>query len=548
MALDPSIILAGRSPDMINALAGGVQAGQQMRAAQTQNALSDLYRTQGAGIMAGQQPALNALAQISPEAALGIQGARQQMDARSLDMSATRQGMAHADKRMQFLTAEERRAAESHAAKLSAAERQAQAAKVEDAVKMGLMIQTPQEWDQVMATQAPDLVGQFGNRQAIASRYMSIADILKQSEPRDPTKGAPTGYMFTDPSNPAAGVKPIPGYQDKRMEFLTAEERRAAESHAAKLSAAERQAQAAKVEDAVKMGLMIQTPQEWDQVMATQAPDLVGQFGNRQALAARYMSIADILKQNAPPVPLSAPGKIQADINAGILPAGTPLRGPGTTINNNMGSGKFDEVFASEDAKALAGVSSAAIDAQSNLGRIERLSGIMANSPSGAEAAFKSMLGDYGIATEGLDNLQAAEALINAMVPGQRPPGSGTMSDRDVELFKKSLPRLINTPEGNAKILSTLRGISEYDIQRGGIVQALRAGQIDRSQAFSALQSLPNPLSGFSAPATSQQQPAQPAKTGAPAQIGSQSAGAVEDGYRFKGGDPADPANWEQVQ
>lgn len=212
-----------------------------------------------------------------------------------------------------------------------------------------------------------------------------------------------------------------------------------------------------------------------------------------------------------PPRPMTADeraqwGIPQNDMTPYYLKDGAPqpIGKAGVTVNNQMGGNKFDEVFATEDAKALGAVSTAGIEAQSNIGRIARLGELMANSPSGSEAAFKSTLGDYGIATEGLDNLQAAEALINAMVPGQRPPGSGTMSDRDVELFKKSLPRLINTPEGNAQILSTLRGIAEYDMQRGAIVQALRSGQIDRAQAFEALQRIPNPLSGFSAPAAPQ--------------------------------------------
>lgn len=183
MRMNSSIIMSGVQPDFANALASGVQAGQAVRQAQQQNALADLYKTQGAGIMAGDQNALNALAQISPQAAYDIMGQRQQMDARGLDMQATRQ-------RMDMLTREEARQVEAYAASKTAAERAAEAAQIEDAVKMGMMIQSPEQWDQVMATQAPDLVGQFANRDALAGKYMTMAEILKRSDPPKPLSGA----------------------------------------------------------------------------------------------------------------------------------------------------------------------------------------------------------------------------------------------------------------------------------------------------------------------------------------------------------------------
>jgi flagellar protein FlgJ len=75
------------------------------------------------------------------------------------------------------------------------------------------------------------------------------------------------------------------------------------------------------------------------------------------------------------------------------------------------------------------------------------------------------------------------------------------MSDSDLALFKQSLPRIINQPGGNAAIIQTMRAIAEYDAAGAGIVQLLRAGEIDRAEAFKRLQSRPNPLEGLRVPA-----------------------------------------------
>jgi hypothetical protein len=54
-------------------MTNGLNAGMMQRQAQQQNALAQLYQTQGPQIMAGNPQALNALAQMDPNAALGVQ-------------------------------------------------------------------------------------------------------------------------------------------------------------------------------------------------------------------------------------------------------------------------------------------------------------------------------------------------------------------------------------------------------------------------------------------------------------------------------------------
>lgn len=165
-----------------------------------------------------------------------------------------------------------------------------------------------------------------------------------------------------------------------------------------------------------------------------------------------------------------------------------------TNINNNMGGEKFGEEFAKGDAKALSDVSQSGLSAQRNIARINRLDELLTRAPQGATAAWKQWAGEYGVNTEGLDNIQSAQALINSLVPEQRPPGSGPMSDADLVLFKQSLPRLINQPGGNKLIINTIRAVAQYDAEGAAIVQKLRRNEIDRATAFDMLQSRVNPL------------------------------------------------------
>ena len=375
MAMDASIILQGQTPDILGAMDRGRQAAENQINLSRQNALAQLYKSQGAGILAGDQGALNALAGMDPSAAMAAQS-------NLLGMESTRLGMDQTRQQMAVLDENNKRAAEEYARGLSKEQAAAEAAKIEAGVKQALMAPTPEAFD----------------------------------------------------------------------------------------------------------ALMVQIGQ----------PDMVGQFENRDMLAGQFMSVAEILKMTEPPAPLSPEGKLAVDAQNGIVPAGT-VATPDTVIS--MGEGeKFYEELDKKAAAMFDTLQTEGIQAGRTLGLISRLDEMMKATPTGGMAVVTQLAGEIGIPMDGLSELQAVQALINQIVPQQRQPGSGPMSDADLALFKQSVPRLVNQPGGNQIIIDTMRGINEYVLQQSEIADAVANREITPAEGRKALKALKNPLDGFKAP------------------------------------------------
>lgn len=194
----------------------------------------------------------------------------------------------------------------------------------------------------------------------------------------------------------------------------------------------------------------------------------------------------------------------QQGFQGSFLDYQTALKAAGKTSINNINAPlgavegeKFYEELDKGSAQMFGTLLTDGVTAESALLKINQLGKLLENIPTGVEASMKQIAGNYGINTEGLDDIQAAQAIINQLVPAQRPPGSGPMSDADLELFKQSMPRLINQPGGNKQIVDTMRGIIEYQIAQGRTAAAVANREITPSEGRRQLGSLPNPLQEF---------------------------------------------------
>jgi hypothetical protein len=213
-----------------------------------------------------------------------------------------------------------------------------------------------------------------------------------------------------------------------------------------------------------------------------------------------------------PEKPLSPLGKLRRDYDQGIITEDeynaqrarlTEARGPLVVVGGEQLGDVTEEAFAKAAGAQLAAnyldLQAAGQDAQRDLVSIDQLERTMENLETGTFAGLASWARNrFGLELgEQASDLQVAEALINQLVPQQRPPNSGTMSDADLQLFKRSLPTLLGSREGNMRIIQYMREIKEYDIAVGQIASDRIALRITQQEADERMAALTNPLAHF---------------------------------------------------
>ena len=172
MALDPSIILAGRQPNMLNALIGGTQAAQAETDFGYQRDYRNALAQYGAGAYQGDQSARAALAAFDP---LAMQG----MSQTDLAMDATRQGMAFDAERMEMARQQARQEAQAFASQMDAAQAAQAAEQLRSTVQGLAMAQSPEQWAVLLAQAGVDPAeAPWEQRDVFLAQHLGAAEVL----------------------------------------------------------------------------------------------------------------------------------------------------------------------------------------------------------------------------------------------------------------------------------------------------------------------------------------------------------------------------------
>jgi len=180
--------------------------------------------------------------------------------------------------------------------------------------------------------------------------------------------------------------------------------------------------------------------------------------------------------------------------------------------------------------------------------------------PEGAAAQFLPIVGQtaraLGYDIPGTSEAEVLRGITNQLAALQRVPGSGATTDFEMRLFMQAVPRLGNTREGNLQLLDLGRRLAQRRIEEANVWRRF-AGSEDLFERLDALGPVFStaereflekgpaalPASGPSIPGPGGVGTAEP-----PQRPAAPAPGTVMQGFRFRGGNPADRNNWEPVR
>ena len=150
---------------------------------------------------------------------------------------------------------------------------------------------------------------------------------------------------------------------------------------------------------------------------------------------------------------------------------------------------------------------------------------------------------------EATDVAAVRQSIIKRVAPTLRVEGSGATSDLEFNAMLNSLGSLRNSPEANQAIIGVMQAKARYNMQRRKIINSYMTDGATLAETNNALAELDV---NSKIPAAVQSilsthgAGGEGVEAGVPSQ-GGPAIGTVNNGFRFKGGDPNNKNNWEPI-
>lgn len=206
--------------------------------------------------------------------------------------------------------------------------------------------------------------------------------------------------------------------------------------------------------------------------------------------------------------PTTESGKVMRDFNAGLY--GDPnspeavqrrdaalFKSTDTTGGANPAA-DFAKAAATKNVERFGKLYDSGVSAGADDIAVSELEHILSSTPTGNVAGMKLWAKQkLGIDIGDVSDLEAATAIINKLAPANREAGSGPLSENDMSMLIHTLPSIWGTPEGNTKIITTIKGLIQYRKAQGDIAAQALNQDISPKEAMAKLAALPNPLEQY---------------------------------------------------